>query len=182
MNINTKSLVTGIILIALGIILLGDNLGLFYVSMDTFWPWFMIAGGALFLVGWMSNREKYGLLMPATILLVYGFLFLYTSYDRWWRMEDLWPFFLIGPGLGFLLMYQLGTKERGLLVPASILLGLGIIFLIGEGTGRFFLPLLLIFIGILLLLKSKRKEKEIPEAEELKPEPPPETEKPKKKK
>ena len=70
MNINIKSLVTGIILIALGIILLGDNLGFFYVSIDTFWPWFMIAGGALFLVGWMSNREKYGLLMPATILLI----------------------------------------------------------------------------------------------------------------
>jgi hypothetical protein len=182
MNINTKSLITGIILIALGIILLGDNLGFFYVSMDTFWPWFMIAAGAFFLVGWMSNREKYGLLMPATILLVYGFLFLYTTHGRWWRMEDLWPFFLIGPGLGFLLMYQFGTKDKGLLVPASILLGLGIIFLIGEGTGRFFWPLLLILLGILVLFRSKRKEKEIPEAEELKPETPPEAKKPKKKK
>lgn len=180
MNINTKSLITGIILIALGIILLGDNLGLFYISMDTFWPWFMIAGGVMFLAGWMNNREKFGLLMPATILLVYGFLFLYTSYDRWWQMEDLWPFFLIGPGLGFLLMYQFGSKDKGLLVPTSILLGLGIIFLIGQGTGRYFWPLLLILLGILILFRSRKKEKEIPEAEELKPEA--ETQKPKKKK
>lgn len=186
MNVNTKPLIAGIILIAIGLVVLGDNLGLFYLSWDTFWPWFMIIGGVLFLLGWMNDREKYGMLMPASVLLVYGFLFLYSSYDGWWRMDELWPFFLIGPGIGFLMMYFLGKKENGLLVPATILLGLGSVFLIGSGTPRFFWPILLIILGALLLFKSRRREEDIPEAEEIaeeiKEEPEPESKKTKKKK
>ena len=158
MNVNTKSLVAGIILIAFGAIILGDNLGFYFLSWDMFWPWFLIIGGVLFLVGWMTDREKYGLLMPASILLVYGFMFLYSAYDGWWHMDRLWPYFLIGPGLGFLLMYFLGKKESGLLIPASILLGLGVIFLMSEGTGRFFWPIIIIIVGIILLFKSRRKD------------------------
>ncbi len=180
MNVNTKPLIAGMILIVIGLAILGDNLGFFYLSWDTFWPWFMIIGGVLFLLGWMNDREKYGMLMPASILLIYGFLFLYSAYDGWWRMNELWPFFLIGPGIGFLLMYFLGKKENGLLVPATILLALGSIFLIGSGTP--FWPILLIILGALLLFKSRRKEEEIPEAEEAKPEPPEESKPPKKKK
>lgn len=182
MNVNTKPLIAGIILIAIGLVILADNLGIFFLSWDTFWPWFMVIGGVMFFLGWMNDREKYGLLMPASILLVYGFLFLYSAYDGWWRMDELWPFFLIGPGIGFLLMYFLGKKENGLLVPATILLGLGSVFLIGSGTPRFFWPILLILLGILLLFKSRGKQEEIPTAEELKSEPAEESKSPKKKK
>lgn len=184
MHVNTKSLVAGIILIALGLIILGDNLGFYLFSWDMFWPWFLIIGGALFLIGWMTDREKYGLLMPASILLTYGFMFLYSSYDGWWHMDVLWPYFLIGPGLGFLLMYFLGKRESGLLIPASILLGLGVIFLMGRGTGRFFWPILIIIIGIILLVKSRRKDlvAPVPPAEMEESEEKPEADKTKKKK
>ncbi len=184
MNVNTKSLIAGIILIVIGLVILGDNLGFFYVTWDTFWPWFLIIGGVLFLMGWMSDREKYGLLMPASILIVYGFMFLWAAYDGWWYMDTLWPFFLIGPGLGFLLMYLLGNKETGLLVPAAILLGLGLIFLLGSGTARFFWPILLIGIGIILLFRSRRKELTTPVSaeKEQKPETKPKAGESKKKK
>lgn len=157
MNVNTKSLIAGLVLIVAGLVILGNNLGFFDISFRFIWPWFLIIGGGLFLVGWMADRENYGLLMPASILLVYGFLFLYSVYGDW-RIGNLWPFFLIGPGLGFLLMYFFGKKEEGLLIPAGILLGLGLIFLIGRGTPRFFWPILLIIVGLFLLFKARRAE------------------------
>ena len=178
MNIDKKSLVTGLILIFIGIAFLGNNLGIIYISWEKFWPWFLIAGGILFFIGWLSDREKYGLLMPASILTIYGFLFLYFAHKHWWSMESLWPIFIIGPGVGFLLMYILGKRESGLLVPAGILLGLGVVFLIGEGRWRFFWPLLLILFGILLLFRGRGSEQsstqfknEIQPAAEAKPEP-----------
>jgi hypothetical protein len=174
MNIDKKSLVTGLILIFIGIAFLSDNLGIIYISWDTFWPWFLIAGGILFFLGWLGDREKYGLLMPASILTIYGSLFLYSSYNHWWQMQNLWPVFLLGPGVGFLLMYFLGKRESGLLVPGGILLGLGVIFLIGEGRWRFFWPLLLILFGILLLLRgrlTKQPKGEIQSANKSKQEP-----------
>lgn len=158
MNVNTKSLLAGIILIVVGLVILGNNLELFHISFRIIWPWFLIIGGALFLIGWMADRANYGLLMPASILLIYGFVFLYGAYGEWGGMGSLWPFFLIGPGVGFLLMYFFGKKEEGLLVPAGILLGLGLIFLIGKGTMKFFWPILLIVVGLLLLVKAKRSE------------------------
>jgi len=75
-------------------------------------------------------------------------------------MEELWPYFMIGPGLGFLLMYIFGQRETALLIPGGILLGLGILFLLGEGTARFFWPILLIVIGFWLLLRGRQKKQE----------------------
>jgi hypothetical protein len=160
MNFNKKSLITGILLILIGLVILGNNLGIFHISWDSFWPWILLIGGILFFSGWLSDREKFGLLMPASILTVYGLLFLYCSFEGWWHMEELWPYFLIGPGLGFFLMYIFGQKETALLIPGGILLGLGILFLLGEGTARFFWPILLIIIGFWLLLRGRQKKKE----------------------
>jgi hypothetical protein len=165
---NTKSLLIGIILIALGALILADNLNLITIYWEDawdfwyLWPWLLIIGGVLFWLGWFKNRDEIGLLMPGTILLIYGLLFWYNIQYGWWHMgaHNLWAFFLIGPGLGFLMMYLLGKKERGLLVPAGILIGLGIIFLSGWSNLSLLWPIILIVVGIRLLLKYREKQKE----------------------
>lgn len=163
---NKKSFIIGLLLIAVGVLILADNLNLipFYwediLDFGYLWPWLMIIGGAFFWFNWVGNRREIGLLMPGTILPVYGGVFWYCVRYGWWNMEDLWPFFLIGPGLGFLMMYLLGKRDSGLLVPAGILLGLGLVFWAGWNNFSLLWPLILIAIGIRLILKHRHKQKE----------------------
>ena len=156
MNKETKSLIWGIILILIGFLFLGNNLNWFRLEWSDVWPLFMIVGGLLFWLGWMVNRKETGLLMPGTILLAYGFIFQYCVLYGWYWMDELWPVFLLGPGLGFFFMYLLGQREKELLIPGSILTGLAILFWIGRDMWRFFWPLLFIGVGIYLLLKPGR--------------------------
>ena len=120
MRNETRSLIWGILLIIFGFLFLGHNLGWFYFDWEYIWPLLLIIGGLLFWIGWLAKRQEYGLLMPGTILLVYGLMFEYSAMYGWYYMDDLWPGFLIGPGLGFFFMYLLGTREKGLLIPAFI--------------------------------------------------------------
>jgi hypothetical protein len=157
MRSETRSLVWGILLIVVGIIFLGHNLGWFYFDWEFVWPLLLIVGGFLFWIGWLIKREEYGLLMPGTILLVYGIMFQYSALYGWYYMDLLWPGFLLGPGLGFFFMYLFGPHEKGLLIPASILTLLALLFWSGREAFRYFWPLLLIAVGIYLLFRNRTK-------------------------
>ena len=149
-----KSLLPGFILIALGMLLLLPKVT--DISMRELWPLIVLGGGILFIVGFFINRTDYGLLMPGSILTVCGLVFAYCAYEGWHTMRDLWPFFLMGPGLGFALMYLFGKREQGLLIPAGILLGLGALFLVGRTGFDYLLALVFIIIGVLFLLTSRK--------------------------
>ncbi len=155
-----KSLIWGIILILIGFLFLGHNLDWFYLEWEELWPLLMIAGGVFFWIGWIAKRREIGLLMPGTILITYGLLFQYCAVNGWYWMDDLWPVFLLGPGLGFLFMYLLGERESGLLVPAAILIVLSILFWSGHEFFGYFWPLVFIGIGIYLLLRHRKQQLE----------------------
>ncbi|NUO81687.1 hypothetical protein HUU05_16580, partial [candidate division KSB1 bacterium] len=73
-------------------------------------------------------------------------------------MEEWWPTFLAGPGLGLLAMYFGGRRETGLLVPATILIGLASIFYFVFGPLQAYeryWPVLLILVGLALLLRRR---------------------------
>lgn len=78
-------------------------------------------------------------------------------------METLWPVFILAPAVGFLAMYFGGAKEQGLLIPAGILSGVGVIFLfVTSGFGDYW-PLFLILAGVLLILLKGLPKKDIEE-------------------
>ena len=54
-------------------------------------------------------------------------------------------------------MYLLGTREKGLLIPAFILTLLALLFWSGRDAFRYFWPLLLIAAGIYLLFRNRNK-------------------------
>lgn len=165
----SRSMISGIILVAAGIIFLADNFNLINLSWSTIWPWFIIIGGAMFLMAWLGNRREYALLMPATIMLTYGLLFLYNVYYDWYPMaeQNLWALFIVGPGLGMLLMYFFGEKEKSLLIPGVILCSIGAVFLAGGGGFRLILAIVLIGSGAALLLGQRKKAEELPAGSDI---------------
>lgn len=144
----------GIILILIGILLLLPRFTSFHLH--TLWPFIVLATGIGFVAGFLGNRSNVGLLMPGAIFIVAGLVFLYCAAEGWYAMRTLWPYFILAPGLGFVLMYLLGPKEHGLLIPGGILLAIGAFFLLRRTNLDYLWPVLLIGLGIVLLLTSRK--------------------------
>jgi hypothetical protein len=156
-----SDIIMGVILIILGILFLADNLEYITINFTDIWPFLMVLGGAAFWTGYFKNRKNYGLIMPGTILVIYGLVFWYCQAAGWEYMQYLWPFFLIGPGTGFYFMYQLGGKEKGLLIPAGILVGMGMLFILQySGILKYWSVLLIIF-GAYLIYKHFKAERKV---------------------
>ena len=126
MNKKSQQLYWGIFLIVIGVIFLFGNLS--RVGMDYLWPIFPLAVGIMFWVKYFSDRKQFGLLMPGSILVVISLLFIYCNFEGWWRMEYLWPVFILAPACGFFAMYFGGEKDQGLLIPGFILAAIGLLF------------------------------------------------------
>jgi hypothetical protein len=148
-----RSLFPGILLIVLGILFLLPN----FIELRTrqLWPAFILAPGLAFFFMYSRERSNYGLLMPAAILTMIGAMFFSITFGIA-SMRTLWPLFIMAPGIGFLLMYLLGKREKGLLIPAGILNALGLIFLLGVSDYDYLWPVILILIGLMFLLSGKR--------------------------
>ena len=147
--------ILGLILIFLGIIFLLDNLDVIGFNVLIIWPSFIILGGAGFILGYLIRHENYPMLMPGTILIIAGLIFLYCNVAGWHHMQVLWPLFLAAPGLGFILLYFLGKRDKGLLIPGGLLLLLGLLFLVRHLEYIRYWPVLLIVFGIILIFMRK---------------------------
>jgi hypothetical protein len=157
--VKTSNVIMGIALIIFGFLFLFDSWFYFRLNFSDFWPIIIILIGVSFLFSFWRKRSNHGVLMPGTILVVYGLMFLFSTTFGWDNMANLWPGFLFGPGLGFLLMYLFGTREKGLLIPAFIMLLLAFIFWGGfEFLFRLW-PVVLILFGVYLVYRGYSKQK-----------------------
>ena len=149
-SVKQRPLLPGIILIWVGALFLVANFA--DISLSDVWPEVIIALSAVFFVVGFRDRTKFGLLMPATILLIVGGIFVACEREGWYLMQFLWPLFILAPGLGFFMLFLFGNKDRSLLIPGGILTGLGFIFLLQQqGYARLW-PLILIVVGLVLVL------------------------------
>ena len=148
-----SDMVIGVGLVILGILFLSENFGYLSFDFQNVWPVFVLLAGVGFWIGFYQDRKNYGLLMPGSILIIYGILFLYSSVEGWYLMSYWWPIFILGPGIGFFMMYIFGEKEKGMLIPASILTGISVLFLIGySGIWRYW-PVIMIVVGLVLIFR-----------------------------
>lgn len=119
------------------------------------WPSFLLLPGIFFFLSFFDDKKNIGLLIPAAVLTCYGLLFFYCEFFGWESMEYLWPVFIMAPGAGFYLMYYLGTKEKGLLIPGSILIFVGLACIGLNDMSSYFWPILLIGVGVFFLVFKK---------------------------
>ncbi len=161
-----SDMVIGVGLIILGVLFLSENFGYIAFDFQNVWPVFVVLAGVGFWVGYFQDRKNYGLLMPGRILLIYGFLFFFCTKVGWYMMSNLWPVFIMAPGVGFFMMYFFGEREKGMLVPASILSGIGVLFMISHSGFWRYWPIALIIIGIVLIVKYQTQTKTKPEKQD----------------
>jgi len=157
------SLVIGAILALVGVMFLLNN---FYdfLSIGRLWPLFMLIPAVLLALIWADKgREASGLVIPITILVFYAGYFLWLNYTCWQGAGTTWPNYLIGPGLGFVLLYFI-DRNPALLVPAFILLGLAAIFFSVLYGNSLFIGGFLILVGLFILIRGLAIRKEEPKA------------------
>jgi hypothetical protein len=169
------SLYAGIVLIAFGaLFLLTETAGRLFaavglnVGWGQLWPLAIVLVGLAFwlaiLVWWDQRTRIAGLAVPGTLILMNGLLLLYQSatgdWESWTYAWSLEPVFV---GLGLLMLYALGQRERGLLVAALVVGGVGVVFLLifGSVWGGWVIQLLtalgLVLAGVLLLMRGARQ-------------------------
>ena len=161
MAVDKRAVGLGSFLIVVGCLFLAVNV--FRYSWNHVWPLFLIAGGAGFFLFYFADRRNYGVLMPAALLSLYGSLFLFCTLNGWHYMSELWPTFILGPGLGLFLMFIGGSRETGLLIPAAILTATSLVFFFVFGPFRMYRdywPVILIIAGIFLILTHRGKSVE----------------------
>jgi hypothetical protein len=168
-------MIVGTILILLGgLFLLGQTTGywpLGWLTVETGWPFIVIAVGALFFVGLVTGGREAGVLaIPGSIITGTGLLLLVlNATDQWQAMAYCWT--LIAPtalGVGFMLWglwadqpERIRAGQRMATIGLALFLGLAAFFELVINLSGFFansitrigLPLLLIGLGILLLLR-----------------------------
>jgi hypothetical protein len=158
---NKISLIIGILLVILGIVFIANTLHIW--SLESSWPMILLIIGSAFFVAFFSSKTNPGVLLPGAILIITSIpFFICSTSDQWHLMASLWPMFLLGPAIGFFLMYFGGIRDKGLLVPAFILTGLTAIFFLAFSYFSYLWPIVFILAGgIFIFLGIKDKKKEI---------------------
>jgi len=163
---NSKgAILPGMILIILGLAFFLPQLGI--GESGDLWPAFILAPGLGFLALYLAsdNREKTaGLLIPGVITTLIAIFFFVLNYAGWENMETLWPMFPLFVGISFYAFYLgSGRSDRGILIPANILLLVGVVFLALSSYSYKFWPIVLIALGLLMIFfgrKTKEDEAE----------------------
>lgn len=156
-----NSFTKGITLIFLGLFFLGVQKGLF--SWEQIWPFTLIVPGLVFYIAYLQDRKNFGLLMPGTVLLVFGIYFVFLNEYGWYHMEDYWPIFIFGPGLGFFIMFFASGMKKDFWIPGTILIAISMLFFVKAWEFLEYWPLLIVLVGIYMVyvgFKNKEKENE----------------------
>jgi hypothetical protein len=159
-------LIPGLVLIGLGAWFLIRALGVNLPGIEALWPIFPTIVGLSIFVGWLvssNKRGNHGMMIPAVINFLVGVFFFGFTFGifRWPDMAILWPVFPLIVGVSFFVAWLFsGLRDWGMLVPASITGGVGIVGLGFTVFGQVeavssllkYWPVLLIGLGILVLI------------------------------
>jgi hypothetical protein len=155
-------LYVGVLLIMLGgVFLLAQTTGWLHLGWRL-WPLLVLGVGLAFwlplAIWWDKRQELAGLAVPGTIIGGNGLLMLYQSLSgNWGSWSYAWALEPVFVALGLLALYWLTNRDKGLLVAAAIVGGVGLVFFVifasaFGGVIRYVGPVMLIGIGLLILL------------------------------
>ncbi|WP_316246796.1 hypothetical protein [Paenibacillus ihumii] len=130
MSDNNK-LMTGILILAAGIIILLGKWGVFSFLGKALWPLILLIPGILLHLWVFARRASSELLLPAGILVVYSILFFIGIIGGWtFLFHKLWPAFILGIAVGLFEYYAYASqRQSGMLLTAVVLAAVSVILL-----------------------------------------------------
>jgi hypothetical protein len=155
----------GIALIVFGVALLFNKLGIITVGFHhIFWPLLMLLGIAGVSKGYARNRR--GKIFGGTILFLYSLFFFLRSIESVEFHDYMFlPATFLIFGIAFVMMYLHNFRDWFLLIPAFLLCGIGILFILTEygylyeweawEAVRLYWPIGLILLGVALILRRR---------------------------
>ncbi len=157
-----RNVFLGSIFIITGFLVFAVNVNLISVNeiFADFWPvLFVIVPGLIMHLAYFSRIVPVGILVPGGILLFTGIVLQVSgSFNMW---DVMWPGYMMSVALGLFELYLFGAREKGLLIPVSILGGLSLIFysftlgdFIGSEYRNYIVSFILIVSGIFLIFKG----------------------------
>jgi hypothetical protein len=154
----------GLLFIGIGLLfLLNMVLDREIFSIEKLWPIFIFLLGVFFELNYFFTRINPRILIPGGILTIIGTLFFFEVFSNWRYMELTWPVFILAVAIGLLQFYFFSGKPKEILIPASILSAVGLVFLVvlnlsifkEKIISSFIIAIVFVVTGIVLLLKNR---------------------------
>ena len=121
--------------------------------------WFLLIliPGLYFEMNYFQTRKNPGQLVPGGILTVIGLLFCFEILTRWDYSNYTWPIYLLAVAFGLLQLYLYDHKDKGLLIPITILCFISLLFYVQLFiSSSLLLAICLIIIGLYILLRKNK--------------------------
>lgn len=148
MSDNNK-LMTGVLILAAGVIILLGKLGVFSFLGKALWPLLLLIPGILLHLWYFWRKGPSELLLPGAVLVVYSVVFFIGVIGGFQTLKFTWPFFVFGIAAGlFEYDYFSPRRQKGLLIVSLILGALSLILL---GWTLFSLPVIYLLAALLII-------------------------------
>lgn len=150
----------GLIIVAVGVVLLLGKVGVFGFIWELFWPVLILAPGLLLHVLYFNRVLPSAVVIPGGILVTASILFFLCTIFGWGLMGYIWPGFIFAVAVG-LYEFHLFDKysPRGTLlaavilaIVAGILFGVTILFTVGI----YLIAIVLIALGVYVIWNKRR--------------------------
>jgi hypothetical protein len=167
MSQRRSSLVPGLILIALGLILLANRLDWAHPRWYHIYPLILVAFGIGSAYSIRGRGHSDGVFQTVFFLSL-GIFFVLRNYDilpRYLYIDEFWPIFLIAPGLAMIAVFLFVPDEWRMLIPGGALAAFGGLLMADElGYVQIYRladywPVILIAVGLSIFFKGFRQAK-----------------------
>lgn len=158
--------ITGLSFIIIGTIIFLANMDILNLQFGLFsWPVFILIPALGFHAGFFLSgmkKDLAGLLVPGGILLTLGLLFYFEEITNFQYAEYTWPIYILAPAIGLFEMWLFGDREKGLLIPITILTVIAGFFLAQMLFAALFTfwPVIFILVGLYILFGRSKKKRE----------------------
>ena len=120
--------------------------------------WFLLIliPGLYFEMNYFQTKKNPGQLVPGGILTVIGLLFCFEILTEWHYSSYTWPVYLLAVAFGLLQLYLYDHKDKGLLIPITILCFISLLFYVQLFiSSSLLLAICLIIIGLYILFQKR---------------------------
>lgn len=148
MSENNK-IMTGVIILAAGVIILLGKLGVFSFLGKTLWPLILLIPGIVLHLWHFWRKGPSELLIPGGILVVYSIVFFAGIIGGWSTLKYTWPLFFLGIAVGLFEFYLFSPQsQRGILISSLIVGAVSVLFL---SFTLFSLPIVYVLAAMLII-------------------------------